>query len=31
MGDYSFLASEILFNVDSMAYKSEIHAYSEGE
>jgi hypothetical protein len=31
MGDYSFPASEILFNVDSRAYKTELHAYSEGE
>jgi hypothetical protein len=31
MGDYSFPASEILFNVDYKAYVSELQAFSEGE
>ena len=31
MGDYSFPASEILFNVDYRAYVSELQAFSEGD
>ncbi len=31
MGDYSFPASEILFNVDYKAYVSEHQAFSEGD
>lgn len=31
MGDYSFPASEILFNVDYKAYVSEFQAFSEGD
>jgi hypothetical protein len=31
MGDYSFPASEILFNVDYKAYVSELQAFSEGD
>jgi len=31
MGDYSFPASEILFNVDYKAYVSELLAFSEGD
>jgi hypothetical protein len=30
MGDYSFLASEILFNVDRKAYITEAHSFSDG-
>lgn len=31
MGDYSYLASEILFNVDKQAYVNEYKAYTETE
>jgi len=31
MGDYSYTASEILFNVDYKAYKSEYAVFSESE
>lgn len=31
MGDYSYLASEILFNVDKKAYVNEYNAYNETE
>lgn len=31
MGDYSFFASEILFNVDKQAYINEYNAFSESE
>lgn len=31
MGDYSFPASEIVFNVDYKAYVSELQAFSEGD
>lgn len=31
MGDYSFPASEVLFNVDFKAYRSELSAFEEGE
>ncbi len=31
MGDYSFPASEVLFNVDSKAYQMELAAFKEGE
>jgi hypothetical protein len=31
MGDYSFTASEILFNVDYKAYETELKVFSEGE
>jgi hypothetical protein len=31
MGDYSYTASEILFNVDYKAYKTEYTAFSENE
>ena len=31
MGQYSYLASEILFNVDLLAYKTESRAFVEAE
>ncbi len=31
MGGYSFPASEILFNIDYEAYRTELHTYSEGD
>ena len=31
MGDYSYFASEILFNVDNQAYVNEYKAYTETE
>jgi hypothetical protein len=31
MGDYSFPASEILFNVDYQAYETEVNSYEESE
>lgn len=31
MGEYSFPASEILFNIDYQAYKTELTAYEEGD
>jgi len=31
MGDYSYTASEILYNVDYTAYTTEMKAYNESE